>query len=141
MDMVLCLMDISEQMMDKLITIGKDIYLVILKRQGEILVDEKVDQGLVLLGQLQILLFSKLQHRTFGQLIHRAIADVTLPSGVNAKKQIKHDAHYRHKIDHHGPGHRFSRLAIVENYMNHGHDDDDLINDIYDVQPTHCLSY
>ena len=141
MDMVLGQTDISKQMMNKLISIGKDIHLVILKWQGEILIDKKVYQGLVLLGQLQVLLFCKLQHRALGKLVHGTIADVTFLTGVDTKKQVENDAHHRHKVDHHRPGHRLGWLTIVENHMNHGQDDNDLVNDIYDIQPTHRPSF
>ena len=137
MYVILGLADILHQLGYKLIAIGTDIHQVILKRQRQVLVNKQINQWFVALGQSQVLLLSKLQHRTLGKLVHRTFAHIALLAMVNAKKQIKDDAHHWHKINHQCPSHRLCRLTVVHNHVYHRHDSNDLVHYEYDIQPTH----
>ena len=61
---------------------------VVLERQGEILIYEKVYDISMSVADFQILLLHKLEHRPLGQLIKATLADHALPAGVNPKKEI-----------------------------------------------------
>ena len=73
MDMFLCLADVLQEGMEEMITVGEDIHLVILKRQCPALGCKELYQGVVLLRQMKVLLFGKLQHGTFCELIHTVL--------------------------------------------------------------------
>ena len=128
MDVTLGLTDILQQHGEELIAVHTHIYLVVLKGQRQVLVHEEVYQGLVLLWQSEVLLFRKLQHRAFGQHVHRPVTHVALLTGVDAKEKVEHNTHERNKPYHQRPGHRLGRLTIVQNHVDDSHDDDHLID-------------
>ena len=138
--MVLGLTDLLQQGRKELITIGIDIHLIILKGQGKILIDEEVDERFLFLRQTEVLLFDKLQHRTFRQLIHAPLADITLFSGVDAEEEIEPHTHHWHEVDHQRPGHRLSRLTVVEHHMDDCQNGYHLPDSEYYDVPTHPIT-
>ena len=106
----------------------------------KLLLDKKVDEGLVLLGQPKVLLFHEAQHRAFRQLVELPLADETLLAGVDAKEQVEHDAHDGYEPDDQCPRHRLRRLAVVHHDVDHRQHDDDIVeDDEYQVQTVHLF--
>ena len=86
MDMTFRLMDGSQHGWEKRIAVGIGLHLIILERQGQVLVHEQVDQRFLPLGQMQVMLFCKLQHRTLRQEVHAPFTHITLLTGVDAEE-------------------------------------------------------
>ena len=51
----------------------------------------------MLLGDVKVLLFGKLQHRTFGEHIKTPLTDESFLPGILSEEKIKHDTCYRNK--------------------------------------------
>ena len=117
-----------------------DIHQIVLEWHRHVLTDKEIDQRHVLLRQSQILLLGKLEHRALSQLVHTPFAHIALFTGVDTKEDIEHDTHHWYEVDHQCPGHRLGRLTIIKNHMDHSQDDHNLIDDKYDIQPTHHFS-
>ena len=129
MDMTAGRGNIAQQGREKLVAISKNLHLIIIKGQREAFVDKEVDDGFIVLGQLQVMLFHKTKHRTFGQLVHRALTNHPFPSGVNAKEHVGDNAYHRQEPNHHDPSHRLGRLTIIHHHVDNSRNDDYLVND------------
>ena len=127
MDMALGLGDLCQKCGKEVVAVAIDRDLIILEGEREILVDEEVDELTMLFGQLQVLLFDELQHRTFGKLVEAPLADEPLLAGVQAEEEVEHQAYYRHEPYHQRPGHPLGRLAIVHHHVDDGQNDNHLI--------------
>ena len=90
--------------------------------------------------QTKVLLFGEFQHRAFRQLTHAALTDVAFLPGVETKEQIEHNTHHRNEPDDEDPRHRLGWLSIIHDHMDHCHNSNDLIDQEYDIYPTHFIS-
>ena len=92
---------------------GEDIHIIVLERQGGVVVDKELYHLLVLLGHYKVALLHKLEHSALGELVKTALRNEFLPSGVDAEEYIQHDAGNGHEIYHQSPCHGLHRLAVV----------------------------
>ena len=95
MDMMRRFSDISEQLREERIAVSHDVNLIILEGQRERLIDKEIDQLFLSLWYAQILLLDKSQHRTFRELVNRALANQSLLAMVEPEEKVEHQAHYR----------------------------------------------
>ena len=126
--MVLCLFDISQERWEELNAVRHHSNPVVLKRQRQVLVHKKVDQGLITLWQSEILLLSKLQHRAFGKQVHTALTYIALLAGIDAEEEVEHDAHNGNEPYHQCPSHRLGWLTVVEYHVDDSHYHEHLID-------------
>ena len=134
MDMVFRLVDVFQQFREEGIAVGHDVDLIILEGECQVLVDEKVDQRLVVLGHLEVVLFHETEHRTFRQLVERTLADQLLLSVVETEEEVEDDAHDRYEEDDQRPGHGLGGLLVVHHHVDNGYGDGyPRENDTYDI--------
>ena len=113
MNMMAGLCNISQQFRKEGVAICHDIYPVILKRQSHILIYKKVDKWLLAFRYMEVVLFHKAQHGSFGEFVHLALTDYALFAMVNTKKQVEDDTNHRHESYDQHPCHRFGRLTVI----------------------------
>ena len=90
---------VAQQGWKELIAVGEHLDVVATERQGEALVDKKVDEGLLGLRQGEVTLLHKAVHGALGELVHGAPADLALVAPVLAEEDVGDDANDGHKID------------------------------------------
>ena len=95
--MMPCPTDDRQQGEEEFISVGMDFYLIILERECQTLIRKQSNQGAMLLGDVKVLLFGKLQHRTFGEHIKTPLTDESFLPGILSEEKIKHDTCYRNK--------------------------------------------
>ena len=124
MDVLACLADGLEECGEELAAVGQQLNMVVLEGQGEVLVDVEVDEGLVLFGQVQVLLLDEAEHGALRQLVKGALADHSLLAGVDAEEQVEHCSDDGHEQDDQRPCHGLGWLSVVHHHMDDGHEDE-----------------
>ena len=100
MDMVMSRRNGRKQRWEELIAISVGHHLVGTERQGEVLIDKQVNEGLIVIWNLQVRLFDEAQHRAPRQFVKLTLTNKPLLTGVDAKKQVKDNANHRYEPYH-----------------------------------------
>ena len=124
---------------EKGVTVGKDIDFVVLKRETEILIGEKVYRDPVSVGHIKVLLHHKLEHGALGELVKAPLAHQLVATGVTTKKEVKQQTDNWHKINHQHPSHCLGGLSVVHQDMDNGHNLDGLVD--YKEQCAHIKPF
>ena len=114
------LSNILQQFREEGIAICHNVYLIVLERQGEVLIDKEVNQGFLALRHVEVVLLDEVQHRSLGEFIHLTLTDDTFLAVVYAEEQIKHHADNRNEANDQYPRHRLGWLTVVHQHMNNG---------------------
>ena len=120
MNVVTGLADVVQQGTEKVVTVGEDVGLVVLERQGPVLGGKKLYQRLVVVGNHQVFLLDKLEHGALGELVEALLTDETLLAGVLPEKEIEDDAQQGQEGEHQHPGHGLGGLTVVHEHPDHG---------------------
>ena len=73
----------------------------------------------MLLGQTQVALADKAQHRPFGQLVKALLTDIPLLSRILSEKEIEYDAQQGQERKHQQPCHGLHGLTVVHQHPEH----------------------
>ena len=140
-DMVAGLANGFQKRGEECISVGVNLHIVVFERQSPVLLSKLSDECFVLLGQLQVALFDKAQHRALGQLVEASLADVFLLSRVLSEEIIEHNAHKRNEQQDEYPRHSLGRLSVVHQYgKNCSYDGGDIDDEYGPVDVDHDCS-
>ena len=140
MDVVAGTADGPKQGKEEVVAAGVDVYVVALEGQRPVLVDELLNECPVGIGQRQVLLLGKLQHRPLCQLVHALLADEALLARVLAEEDVEDEAHHGYERQHKNPRHGLCGLTVVHQDGDHGaYDKQGVDGEEYPVQVVQFL--
>ena len=114
------LTDVAQQLAKQVVTVGENVGMVILEGQRPVLAGKQLYECLVIVGNHQVFLFHKLQHRPLGQLVEALLADEPFLTRVLSEEEIEEDAQQGQECQHQHPCHGLGGLAIVHQHAYHG---------------------
>ena len=119
MDVAARLGYLLQKSLEEVVAVGEDVHLVVLKGQCPVLACKEFDECLMVLGQQEVFLLSKLQHRPLGELVEALLRDEPLLARVLSEEEIEHDAHHGQKYQHQHPCHGLGRLPMIHEHRDH----------------------
>ena len=139
MDVMTGLSDGTQQRQEVVMTRCVDINIVVLERQRHPFVDELLHQCAIGIGNSQVALFGKLQHRALCQLVEALLTDHAFLSRVLTEEEVKDDSHDRHEREHQNPCHSLCRLTVIHQDGDHRSDYQQAVSgQEYPVQVVHA---
>ena len=86
-----------QQCGEELVAVGVELHLVVLERKGKTLVGEELYERTIVVGQRQLALLHKLQHRPLRQLVKRSLRYKRHLTSVTAEEHVKYYSNNGHK--------------------------------------------